>query len=65
MTSKSREGWDCGEKREHYQQIPSLRDYVLVGSWTHAVAGPGEELALDALGCSLATDDVYRNVELG
>ncbi|HKY41393.1 MAG TPA: Uma2 family endonuclease [Polyangiaceae bacterium] len=79
VTSKSSEEWDRGEKREHYQQIPSLREYIVVshraqrlerfyrdadGAWQHAVAGPGEQLSLDTLDCSLATDDVYRNVDV-
>jgi len=30
VLSPSTEAYDRGEKREHYQQIASLREYVLV-----------------------------------
>jgi Uma2 family endonuclease len=30
VLSPSTEDYDRGEKREHYQQLPSLTDYVLI-----------------------------------
>jgi Uma2 family endonuclease len=77
VTSDSSEDWDRGEKFEHYRQIAALESYVLVshrarrlecwtrgadGSWHRTEAGPRETLVLAALGVSLETDDVYRNV---
>ena len=79
VLSDSTEAWDKGEKLDHYKRIPALRECVLVShrerrvevvarvsgaEWTSRAAGPGETLALDSVGCALAVDDVYRNVEL-
>lgn len=79
VTSDSTEAWDRGEKLEHYRQIPSLKEHVLVshrtrrievlrrgedGSWLAIAAGPGEILELTSVGCSLDVTDVYRNVEV-
>jgi Uma2 family endonuclease len=66
--------WDRTEKLEHYQQIPSLRECVIVshrqmlleawrrlsdGSWHHQQAKAGETLRLESLGCALVVNDVY------
>jgi Uma2 family endonuclease len=72
VLSPSTEAWDREEKVGHYQQIPSLREIVLVahdakrldvwrrerdGSWAMAVY---EGLAqLPSIGCSLDVADVY------
>lgn len=74
VSSPSTEAYDRGDKREHYQQIPSLRAYVLVaqdrkrvevftrrtdGSWDYQVGGAGESVALGAMNVVLAVDDLY------
>jgi Uma2 family endonuclease len=77
VLSDSTESCDRGEKFAQYRQLPSLTDYVLAsqkavqvehfrrqpdGSWLLRVCGPGERIALDALGCGLAVDEVYLKV---
>ena len=79
VTSPSTEDWDRGEKLDSYRRIPSLRQCVIVshrerrievhhrdadGLWTVAAGGRGETVAIPSLGCTLAVDDVYRNVEI-
>ena len=79
VLSDCTEAWDTGEKLEHYKRIPSLRECVFVSHrerrvevltraggdrWTSRAAAPGEVLTLESVGCSLAVDDVYRNVEI-
>jgi len=74
VLSPPTQAYDRGEKFEHYRQIESLREYVLVGfaepaievcrrsadgSWEHDVARAGETVALEAIGCGLAVDAVY------
>lgn len=61
VLSRSTEEYDRGEKREHYQKLASLRDYVLVaqdrrrievfsrfdgGEWHHRVFAAGDEVEL-------------------
>jgi Uma2 family endonuclease len=74
ILSPSTASYDCGEKREHYEQIPSLREIVFVahdhrriethrrepGSWSVHRAGPGESVALDSIGCRLDVDGLYE-----
>lgn len=79
VTSPSTEDWDRGDKLDHYRKIPTLEACLLVshreprleltyrqadGTWATRVAGPSEVLALPFLGCALAVDEIYRNVEL-
>ena len=74
VLSTSTEEYDRGEKREHYQQIATLREYVLVaqdrrrvevfvrdatGAWTHHVYGAGEAAALPSMNLTFSTDDLY------
>lgn len=74
VLSKSTEDYDRGEKREHYQQIASLREYVLVaqhrrhievfarsaaGAWTVTVSGPGQTPELPSVGVSLSVGAIY------
>ena len=74
VLSPGTEDHDRGEKREHYQQIGSLRDYVVIaqdrrhvehwrrddhGSWSHAMFSTGQELVLDAIGCRVTVDEIY------
>jgi Uma2 family endonuclease len=79
VSSDRTEAYDRGEKFEHYRQIPTLREYVLVshrerrievrsrqpdGTWRPRQAGRGERVALAALGVELVVDDVYDRSSL-
>jgi Uma2 family endonuclease len=73
VLSPSGESYDRGEKREHYQQIASVREIVLVsqtersievhrrqpGGWSHHQAGAGESIALASIDCRLDVDALY------
>jgi Uma2 family endonuclease len=76
VTSPSTEAYDRGEKLEHYQRIPSLREVVFVahderrldvvrrgpdGVWSTVSAPTGASLRLESLDCELEVDDVYRD----
>jgi len=77
VTSDSSEEYDTGAKREYYQTIPSLREYVIVshrerritvhlrgsadGAWSMRVAIKGGRVAIPSLGTELAIDEIYRN----
>ncbi|AUX20072.1 hypothetical protein SOCEGT47_005350 [Sorangium cellulosum] len=76
VLSDSSEAYDRGEKFAHYRRIPSLREYVLVsqheprievfhrnedGSWTLREARAGAGAHLEAIGCPLSVDEVYRD----
>lgn len=75
VLSPATESYDRGAKREHYQQIESLREYVVLaqdrpaaeqwtrdahGGWSHRVIGPDEEIVLEALRGSIVLADLYR-----
>lgn len=74
VLSPSTADYDRGEKREHYQQIPSLLEIVVVAhdqrrievyrrasdGWVRHEAGPGEAIALDSIGCRLDVDALYE-----
>lgn len=75
VLSDGTEGYDRGEKLEHYKRIPSLRECVLVShreprvevwrrgaarDWQRETAGAGGRLRLMSLDCEIAVDDVYR-----
>ena len=77
VLSPSTAAYDRGEKFEHYQQLASLRDYVLVsqnrfcvehyrrqeGQWEHTeFCDPEEGLPLISIGCEIALQDIYRRV---
>ncbi len=79
VLSPSTEGYDRGEKFRYYQNIPSLRQYVLVSttaiavdvftrnpddSWTLRGFGPGETMSLGSLGIQIPVDTIYDAVEL-
>jgi Uma2 family endonuclease len=73
VLSPSTAEYDRGEKLQHYRQIASLDAVLLVDVaapgielWTRTASGwtsrrfsSGETLALDAVGCTLAVDQVY------
>lgn len=79
VLSDSTEAYDRGEKFEHYRQIPSLRDYLLISQrrkrvevysrderdrWVLTAVGAGEQLSLAAMPGTISVDAVYANVEL-
>jgi Uma2 family endonuclease len=74
VLSPSTESYDRGEKRKHYQQIESLRDYVIVaqdrphaeqwtrvadGTWAHRVIDADGEIQLHSIGGSMPLGDLY------
>lgn len=74
VTSDSSEDYDTGLKRECYQTIESLREYVVVshrerritvharepgGDWTTTVAIAGGRVRVPSLEAELAVDGVY------
>lgn len=77
VLSDSTERYDRGEKFEHYQTIPSFREYVLAsssrarievftrqddGSWLLRSYAPGEVAKLSSLRVEVAVDEAYRKV---
>jgi Uma2 family endonuclease len=75
VLSKSTEAYDRGEKREHYQQIASLREYVLVaqdkreievyarptgGIWQRSVHRAAETVVLPSIGLQFTVDELYN-----
>lgn len=74
VLSDSTERYDRGEKLEHYQQIPSLREIVLVAQserrldvyrreangWL-SIAQTEGSVKLESLGCELSIDETYRD----
>jgi Uma2 family endonuclease len=81
VLSKSTENYDRGQKWEFYQQLDSLREYLLVsqeeakvtlyyrepgGPWMYElVAGLDQTLRLSSIECELPLAEIYENVELG
>jgi Uma2 family endonuclease len=75
VLSPSTEEYDRGEKFEHYKRLPALREVVFVahderrievqrrrGSlWERVTVREGETVRLEAIGCELAVDEVYRD----
>lgn len=75
VASKSSERYDRGKKRIAYQQLESLREYVIVsqrvpaidvytraadGTWPEPIRfGPGERAQLHAIGCEIDVDKLY------
>lgn len=73
VLSPGTEEYDRGEKLEHYRQIPSLETVVLVDyrrpqvdlwrregpEWLSSSAGPGDEVEISSIGCSLSVDEIY------
>lgn len=79
VLSRSTEGYDRGEKFEHYRTLESLTDYVLVsqrrplvehfarqadGSWVlKPYAGVESTVLIPSIGCDLPLADMYDKVE--
>lgn len=79
VLSPSTEVYDRGEKFEHYQQIASLKDYLLISQdkvhvehycrqgseWLQTeFQGLADVLSLLSIGCELGLQDIYRRVEV-
>lgn len=79
VLSPSTKGYDRGEKFEHYQQIASLKDYILISQneirvehyrrqeseWLQSeFRGPEGVLSLISIDCELRLSDIYRRVEI-
>ena len=75
ILSPGTESYDRGEKREHYQQIESLRDYIVLAQdrvhaehwtrnngvgWTHQEIGPDGVIRLAVIGGSITLGELYR-----
>jgi Uma2 family endonuclease len=80
VLSPGTEDYDRGEKREHYQQVASLRAYVVVaqgrrqvevwqrasdGAWSHRVLGAGDTIDLEVIRCRVAVDELYGEAGVG
>lgn len=75
ITSNSTEEYDRGEKLRHYQQLPSVREVLIVShreplltlyrrehsGWVTIEASERQEIALAAVAARLSVDDVYRD----
>ncbi len=75
VLSPGTEFYDRGEKREQYQRIDTLCEYVLLSqdaprvelwsrvstsdAWSYAVYGPGDVLDLRSIGCRLDLNELY------
>ena len=79
VLSPSTEAYDQGEKFLRYRQIESLQEYLLVtqnerqaehftkqsdGSWRLVETAEHGTVFLEAIGCTLALDDVYNKVKI-
>ena len=80
VLSDSSEAYDRGDKFASYQTVPSLKQYVLAsqksarievftrqdgGGWLLRSYEAGQRVALDAIDCQLAVDDIYQGVVYG
>lgn len=80
VLSPSTANYDRGEKFDHYKQMPSLCDYVIVwqdcvrvehyhrlenGDWLlHSAWMRDDTIALESVGATLALGDVYEDVDV-
>ncbi len=77
VLSPSTAAFDRGEKFEHYQQLASLQDYILVSQhkfcvehyrrqgqqWEHTeFCDPEDVMSLISIGCDLFLQDIYMRV---
>ncbi len=81
VLSPSTEAYDRGQKFLHYQQIPTLREYVLVAqeearaelysreensAWTYKrVSGLDATATFASIDCAVPLADIYRDVVFG
>jgi Uma2 family endonuclease len=81
VLSESTESYDRGKKWEFYQELDSLREYLLVsqedatvtrysrndaGPWHYLLfSGLDQVLALESLDCELPLAEIYENVSFG
>ncbi len=79
VLSPSTEAYDRGQKFQHYQQIPSLKQYAMVSqdtprvelftraensAWTYiSVSGMDKSVQFESIDCSLPLADIYRDVK--
>lgn len=75
VLSPSTEAYDRGEKLRHYQQIPSLREVLLVAhdrheleiwrrsedGWGRETVGPEGVVELRSIACRLEVESLYRD----
>lgn len=75
VLSPGTEAYDRGEKREHCQQIQTLREYILVAQdrrrvevwrrpdestvWSHSVHGADDVIGIASIGCSLDVNELH------
>ena len=79
VLSPSTEEYDRREKREHYQRLRSLKEYVLVsqdrrqvevfvrtdgGTWDHHVCRSGESFKLASVGVHIDVNELYAGAGL-
>ena len=79
VLSPSTAAYDREEKFEHYQQLTSLQDYVLVsqnrfcvehyrqqsGQWEHTkFCAPEDVMSLTSIGCEIVLRDIYTRVRV-
>ncbi len=79
VLSPSTAAYDRGEKFEHYQQLTSLRDYILVSQYRFCVehyrrqdqhsectefCAPEDMMSLISIGCKISLHDIYRRVNV-
>lgn len=75
VLSPKTEDYDRGQKREHYQQIPALQEYVMIshhqrrievqrrdsaGTWQHHAYGAGEAVVLPSIEVTFSTTELYQ-----
>lgn len=79
VTSDSSEEYDNGDKREAYQTIATLQEYIIVshrerritvyrregGDWKMRSAIAGGRVRVDFLANELVVDEIYRNSSIG
>ena len=76
VTSPSTEDYDRGEKLRNYEQLPSLREVLIIShgeprvtlvrrqekdEWTSSDLRSGQSIDLVSVGGSIAVDDIYRD----
>jgi Uma2 family endonuclease len=81
VLSEPTEKYDRGKKFEHYRQIASLEEYLMIGqnsydvelytrnrdgSWTFSSLNTqGASVVLSSVQCTLRVEDIYEKVETG